>query len=281
MDLRDSYKSLREELLDRYSPHTAVLISGFLAGLAIPLSAAAVALAILSIGAIARYVSGSGPSAGFHLTWDVAVGLLVIFGYSGMMGVLGGEAWRLGDRWHQRGTLVRFIAFTILAYPVGLVSWLWLSDGGIGGEDLFLGSICAACLIAMIAHLVWYRHYLDLLDLISPVRWGEAAIRMLREDYYDDWARYNAKLARFKHETQLVRAGKWDEFILVEREERRLLAEEERQREMEILELLRPDLFGHASTSRRKPSQMSYVERQLQRVEKRADKRGSTRPPRL
>lgn len=244
MDVRDSYRSLREELLDRHSPHGAVLVSGFLAGLAIPLTAVAIVLALLLLSLVLRSFSdGGGAALAVRASFPLALLVLGIHLYCGVAGALAAEAWRLGDIVKQQGTTVRSVAFVLLSVPGAVVIWSWMSggQGAIGDNGPLIGFI--ALLLALVASLVWRGHYMDLLDTISPVRWAEAAIRMLREDYYDDWMRYHEKVTRFKRETQFVRSGEWDAFIQLEREERRLLAVEEREREREVRALLRPDLY--------------------------------------
>ena len=79
--------------------------------------------------------------------------------------------------------------------------WCWSAIGGTSAtaDTVLVGALATALCVAMMAQLLWQGNYYDILDRVSPVRWAEAAIRMLREDYYDDWVRYNRKLARFKH----------------------------------------------------------------------------------
>jgi hypothetical protein len=275
MDLRDSYRFLREELLDRHSPHIAIVISGFVAGLAIPLTCAALVLAILVLGSMARLVAGgpSGPVPGIAADVALLVGGVLL--YCGVAGACVAEAWRLGDRLGQHGGTARFGACMLFCYPAGYACWSWLSQDDTSVQDFVVGTGCITALFAMIFYLIWHGHYLDMLDTISPVRWADAAIRMLREDYYDDWVRFNQKMARFKAETQLVRSGHWDQFILLEREERRLLTEEGQEREREIQTLLRPDLARAMRTPNRTKSRGWFG---LRRRDRDAKTRGPSTP---
>lgn len=241
MDVRESYRQLREDLLDRHSPQSAIVISGAVAGMVVPVGIGLVALVLYILAAVARARVGLEtplrPSARV-----VATGLAIVL-YCGAAGVVAAEAWKVGDRRGQHGHEARFLAFFGCALPVAL--WCWIALGGALStpDTVAVGALATALCAAMMGQLLWQGNYYDVLDKISPVRWAEAAIRMLREDYYDDWLRYNRKLARFKHETRLVRQGEWDEFIRVEKVERRELREEESAREREIRALLRPDLY--------------------------------------
>lgn len=241
MDVHDSYRQLREELLDRHSPASAIVVSGAASGALIPIGAGVVALLAYSLAAIAR--ARAGLPTPLRPTVGAAVAAVGIVLYCGAAGVVAAGAWRVGDRRGQHGSQARFLAFVASSLPAAL--WCWSAIGGTSpaADTVVIGAAATALLAAMLAQLLWQGNYYDILDRVSPVRWADAAIRMLREDYYDDWLRYNRKLARFKHETQLVRQGEWDEFVRVEKTERRELREEESAREREVWALLRPDLY--------------------------------------